>query len=359
MTRLLPLLLIALLVIAACGGSASESTPAPTEPEQGEIAASPTPTPDPMPSPTPEPSPTEPNGPAGGSDGDERETDASEQEESEGQRTPEAGSGPSPTRTLADPVATPEPSPTPTPPGPIPVVYPTFPPVPEIATCEQAADLTIDSIQVWLDALGMLPTDAFSETFFEDGDVPEVFDAFAEQLDIQMGEIVTQTEALGCTDAQMEALIIERIDQLTANNPNAELFLEALLDSLPAPDPSATPDGNVEPTEEFINVPFDTCEQAADIFIELMQNLVFDVVADWTVEDLNSGAEPTAAVQIFIDETDRLRDQFMSIGCSEVQVTALVGERLDRLVVTGEAGQEIFAALEDSIAEGNLFEDLN
>ena len=355
MTRLLPLLLIALLVTAACGGSGSEGAPTPGESGRSQSEASGTSTPPksstPTPSTTPPEAPTETTG--------ERESGQTETGSGDETREPPAEGTPidapdlSPTPVPDDPVPTPPPSPTPPAIDPIPAIYPTFPPIPEITSCEQAADLSIEAIQIWLDALVHVPFD----TVFDDGVMPPDFEAFSALMDDHMSEIDALASSIGCGVEELELLLFARLDQLVANNETAEMVLELLQDF--AANPPPTPEATVGPTPDPVDLHFETCEQAADLFIELIQTLVFDVVADWTMEELDSGQEPPEPIQLFIDEADRLRDQFLSIGCGEVEVTSLISERLDQLVVTGEAGQEVFAALKNSIAEGNLFAELD
>jgi len=78
-----------------------------------------------------------------------------------------------------------------------------------------------------------------------------------------------------------------------------------------------------------------------------------------TVEELDAMADPPESVLLFVEEMRQLQLEFQAIGCSDPEVTQLVGDRLDRLVVEGPAAQEIFESLEDAIMDGNLFDDLS
>jgi hypothetical protein len=111
----------------------------------------------------------------------------------------------------------------------------------------------------------------------------------------------------------------------------------------------------VEPTAFAI----ESCDDAADIFIERLQVLVLDAVAGMTVEELNGMEVPPDSVLQFVEEMKDLQVQSQSLGCGDEEIAQLVGERLDRLVIDSEAAQEFFTSLEEAIAEGNLFDDLD
>lgn len=87
-------------------------------------------------------------------------------------------------------------------------------------SCEDVADLTIDLMQNMLDEIS-----GMSAAEFTGGEqLPESFQQF--QTDAE--ELRTRGEELGCSTEEMQTLIQERVDQLEAEGPAAEMVLERL-----------------------------------------------------------------------------------------------------------------------------------
>jgi hypothetical protein len=84
-------------------------------------------------------------------------------------------------------------------------------------SCEELADVAIVMLQDALDSLAGLGIDEVPE------EMPEAFE--------KLEEIDTRAEELGCSDAQGEELLCERIGRLRADGAAAEFFLVTLTDS--------------------------------------------------------------------------------------------------------------------------------
>ena len=86
-------------------------------------------------------------------------------------------------------------------------------------TCEQLADYAIGEVQVMLDGLSDM---TLAE--LQSGDTPEPVTDFEDQGD----ELQAKADELGCEEQEFLGMLDERVDQLEAEGPVAELLLEAL-----------------------------------------------------------------------------------------------------------------------------------
>lgn len=88
-------------------------------------------------------------------------------------------------------------------------------------TCEQLMDAFIPVMQDLLDAVSdMSMADLMSD------EEPEFLADFEDRMD----EIGDKSDELDCQDDELQELLMERADQLTASGAVGELFLEAIRD---------------------------------------------------------------------------------------------------------------------------------
>ena len=92
----------------------------------------------------------------------------------------------------------------------------------EAGSCDELVDEAVDLFQDALDSLADL---TLEDAATLDQDLPEEF----ETLETRGAELEAQSEELGCTEAELQARFDERIDDLTADGPVAELILGGLL----------------------------------------------------------------------------------------------------------------------------------
>ena len=199
--RLYALVLVAALIMAACGEVNRDTTPTDNEAIAGEADASPTAV-----------APTAPSFPTETIDGD---------------------------------------SP----------MFPTFPPTPDIKSCQHAADHWIWFIQMWLDAIEDVP----DSVIWDEGEArsPE-YEEFSDQGVEWFDEVLAQANDLGCPDDELYLGMIERVDDLIANNTSAEeviAYLERTADEVeasptvtvvPSPTPAVTPPSTRVSTPEEV-----------------------------------------------------------------------------------------------------------
>lgn len=91
--------------------------------------------------------------------------------------------------------------------------------VEDVETCDQLADLAIDEVQVLLDGLSDLTLQDI-----QSGETPEPVSDFEAKGE----EFQAKADEIGCSDEEFQGLIEDRVDQLEADGPVAELVLEAL-----------------------------------------------------------------------------------------------------------------------------------
>jgi hypothetical protein len=103
------------------------------------------------------------------------------------------------------------------------------------------------------------------------------------------------------------------------------------------------------------------CAEAADVFIDRTQVLLLDALAGMTIAEIEALGEEDAPESIarFIQEFEQIRSSFLDIGCTEEDVTVLIGERIDQLAPQGEAAEELVMSLREAIADNVLFEGLD
>jgi cytochrome c1 len=119
-----------------------------------------------------------------------------------------------------------------------PTPYPTLPAVPEISSCEQAADLQIERYQLAFDAAA----DVSMEVVLDQLEGPANYELFEDELERQMIDIQERAEAIGCSEDEVIAHFLERIDTLIADNPNAVQALDLLQASANPPTAPTMPD---------------------------------------------------------------------------------------------------------------------
>lgn len=94
--------------------------------------------------------------------------------------------------------------------------------VEDVETCEQLADLTIDEMQVLLNEISDMTLEDMQN--MQGDEAPEPVRNFTEKGE----EFQAKADEIGCDDAEYQTLIEDRVDQLEADGPVAELILEAL-----------------------------------------------------------------------------------------------------------------------------------
>jgi hypothetical protein len=235
--------------------------------------------------------------------------------------------------------------------------YPVFTPLPEIVSCEQAVDLWLETVQLWLDGLAVVPV----EVFEEGASPPRGFESFTDEMGERMTAIEEQALPLGCVTEELEVQALGRIDSLVANNAAAEYVLVLLRAEAAASqgEPTATP----ESTEIEVEVKWTiaSCVDAAEVFIDRTQALLLDTLAGMTIAEIEALGEEDAPESIarFIQEFEQIRSSFLEIGCTEEDVTVLIGERIDQLAPQGEAAEELVMSLREAVADNALFEGLD
>lgn len=94
-------------------------------------------------------------------------------------------------------------------------------------TCEDVGDLFIDEIQTLLDELSGLDMSALASE-----DQPEAltnFEANAEEIEAKSSE-------LGCSDEEMAEILQDRVDELEAEGPLAEMLLDGITEGVESGD---------------------------------------------------------------------------------------------------------------------------
>jgi hypothetical protein len=234
--------------------------------------------------------------------------------------------------------------------------FPHFVSLPEIVSCEQAVDLWLETLQIWLNGLDIVPVEVIEEGTRP----PRGFERFTDQMGERMIAIEEQALQLGCVTDELELAALARIASLVANNSTAEYVLVLLRAEAEANhvESTATP----EATEVEVEWTIARCVDAAEVFIDRTQVLLLDTLAGMTVAELEAIEDDEDApepILRFMGEFELIHMKFLEISCSEEEVTALVGERVDRLVPQGEAAEEVVRSLREAIAEGELFSGID
>jgi hypothetical protein len=92
----------------------------------------------------------------------------------------------------------------------------------------------------------------------------------------------------------------------------------------------------------------ETCEDIADVTVDLMQDLIDDVeeeVGDMTVEELNATGGDLPSVEKFEKEATKINEQAVELECSQTTIESLVAERVHRLEATTPIGQFMIEAI--------------
>ncbi|MCL1693023.1 MAG: hypothetical protein M3096_05010 [Actinomycetia bacterium] len=92
----------------------------------------------------------------------------------------------------------------------------------------------------------------------------------------------------------------------------------------------------------------ETCEDIADVTVDLMQDLIDDVeeeVGDMTVEELNATGGDLPSVEKFENEATKINDRAIELECSQTTIESLVTERVHRLEATTPIGQFMIEAI--------------
>jgi len=92
----------------------------------------------------------------------------------------------------------------------------------------------------------------------------------------------------------------------------------------------------------------ETCEDIADVTVDLMQDLIDDVeeeVGDMTVEELNATGGDLPSVEKFENEATKINDRAIELECSQTTIESLVAERVHRLEATTPIGQFMIEAI--------------
>ena len=92
----------------------------------------------------------------------------------------------------------------------------------------------------------------------------------------------------------------------------------------------------------------ETCEDIADVTVDLMQDLIDDVeeeVGDMTVEELNATGGDLPSVEKFEKEATKINERAVELECSQTTIESLVAERVHRLEATTPIGQFMIEAI--------------
>ncbi len=92
----------------------------------------------------------------------------------------------------------------------------------------------------------------------------------------------------------------------------------------------------------------ETCEDIADVTVDLMQNLIDDVeeeVGDMTVEELNATGGDLPSVEQFEEEATKINERALELHCSQATIESLVAERVNQLEATTPIGQFMVEAI--------------
>ncbi len=353
MKRLAALLFVVILVVAACGSAEDDGATGASTGGGASDGATSTATTTAM-DVTPTATATDLPGGEGETDDNGRAELNPDATEADPQTRDSAYPNPTATPTLAPGVPTASPTAT------IdfdPAALPDFPPLPEITSCEQAADLAIEGLQIWLDAIGLVP----EEAIWDESLMPEPFAAFIDEWDSQMGQIESGANALGCTDAQMETLMFAGIGQLEARNPNAEVVLEmlqAMANEEPFdPDAPVTPPDDTATATPYVPTELEwdiaTCEDVADFFIVRIQVLLDDL-ADVGLDEF-TGDEAPPVMEAFETDLERLEEISDELGCTDEELNTLAAERVDQLTAEGPVAELLLQGIFDAATAGELF----
>ena len=92
----------------------------------------------------------------------------------------------------------------------------------------------------------------------------------------------------------------------------------------------------------------ETCEDIADVTIDLMQDLIDDVekeVGDMTVEELVETQGDLPSVEHFQEEATKINEQAVELECSQATIESLVAERVHQLEASTPIGQFMIEAI--------------
>lgn len=92
----------------------------------------------------------------------------------------------------------------------------------------------------------------------------------------------------------------------------------------------------------------ETCEDIADVTIDLMQDLINNVeqeVGDMTVEELVATQGDLPSVEEFQEEATKINEQALELQCSQTTIETLVAERVHELEATTPIGQFMIEAI--------------
>lgn len=85
-----------------------------------------------------------------------------------------------------------------------------------------------------------------------------------------------------------------------------------------------------------------TCDDIADVTIDLMQNLIDDVekeVGDRSVEEFIATETEFPSADEFQDEATKINERATELECSQATIEALVAERVHRLEASTPIGR--------------------
>ncbi|MEN8114365.1 MAG: hypothetical protein ABFS21_08245 [Actinomycetota bacterium] len=91
-----------------------------------------------------------------------------------------------------------------------------------------------------------------------------------------------------------------------------------------------------------------TCEDIADVTIDLMQDLINDVekeVGDMTVEELIATGGDLPAVEHFQEEAAKIDERAAELSCTQPEIEAGVAARIGQLESETPIGQFIIRAI--------------
>ena len=92
----------------------------------------------------------------------------------------------------------------------------------------------------------------------------------------------------------------------------------------------------------------ETCEDIADVTIDLMQDLIDDVegeVGDMTVEELNATGGDLPSVEKFEEEATKINERALELQCTQATIESLVAERVNQLEASTPIGQFMIEAI--------------
>lgn len=90
----------------------------------------------------------------------------------------------------------------------------------------------------------------------------------------------------------------------------------------------------------------ETCEQLADAFMPLMQE-VLDSLSELSMADLMAMEEDPEVLDQFEDRLDEVSEKSSELNCDSDEMAALLGARMDQLTATGPVAELVLELIRE------------